>query len=84
MWLWVRLGVVGAGLGLVWGWFGGVVGGQWGGEIQVTIQAGLLSHWPARKFVHNLCIAVTAHIFGPHGPLWGPVAAPPFWAAQNL
>ena len=40
-------GVVGAGLGLVWAWFAGVVGGQWDGEIQVTFRAGLLSHWPA-------------------------------------
>ena len=39
-------GRFGAGLELVWGWFGGVVGGQWDGEIRVTIRAGLLSHWP--------------------------------------
>ena len=42
-------GVAVGGLGLVWGWFWGVVGGQWDGEIRVTIQAGLLSHWPVLR-----------------------------------
>jgi hypothetical protein len=37
------LGWFGAGLGLVWG----SGGGQWDGEVRVTIRAGLLSHWPA-------------------------------------
>jgi hypothetical protein len=41
-WLGMVCGWFGAGLGLVWGWFWG----QWDGEIRVTIQAGLLSHWP--------------------------------------
>jgi hypothetical protein len=36
------LGVVGGCLKLVWGWFGGVAGMQWDGEIRVTIRAGLL------------------------------------------
>ena len=43
-------GVVGRSLALVWDWFGaglGNGGGQWDGEIWVTIRAGLLSHWPA-------------------------------------
>ena len=49
-WFGYGLGVVGVWLEVVWDWFGaglGVVWGQWDGEIQVTIRAGLLSHWPA-------------------------------------
>ena len=38
-WFGDGLGVVGGGLGLVWG-------SGLDGEIRVTIRAGLLSHWP--------------------------------------
>ena len=52
-WFGDGLGVVAKWLGMVWDWFGaglGLVwgggGGQWYGEIRVTIRAGFLSHWP--------------------------------------
>ena len=57
--------MVGGGLGLVWGWFGGVVAEQWDGEIGVTIQAGLLSTGQLAAYKNEMLLGSVKQRFWP-------------------